>query len=271
MAKSNAAEPESPLREVRFRAGGFAPTAKPSASIAAFVLTLAVWEGAVRAGFISPLFLPAPSAVLQALVELARTGALWQNVGVSLERIAAGWAIGTAAGVAAGVAMGLWSVWRSVGLAFVAALFPIPKIALLPLLILWLGIGETSKVATIALGVFFPTVIAVYSGVDSVPRNLIRMAQSFGVPYGRIIWKVILPGALPYVMAGFRITTSTALILLVSAEMIGAQYGIGAFILQTGNMMMTDQLLAGVALLSMLGVLISWTLGRAERALFRWR
>ena len=263
--------PAPALREIPFRGGGFVLAAKPYASLIAFVIVLAVWEGVVRAGWISPLFLPAPSAIAAALIHLARTGLLWKHVSISLQRLAIGWTIGTVAGVAVGLSMGLWSLTRSVGLAFVSALFPIPKIALLPLLILWLGIGETSKDVTIALGVFFPTAITVYSGVDSAPRNLIRMAQSFGVPYHDIVRKVIVPGALPYVIAGFRITTSTALILLVSAEMIGAQYGVGAFILQTGNMMLTDQLLAGVTLLSVLGMMISWVLGRIERRLFRWR
>lgn len=272
MASISALEGPSPIvREIPFRGGGFVIAAKPYASLIAFAVVLAIWEGVVRADWISPLFLPAPSAIIAALIHLARTGLLWKHVSISLQRLAIGWTLGTAAGLAVGLSMGLWSLTRSIGLAFVSALFPIPKIALLPLLILWLGIGETAKVVTIALGVFFPTAIAVYSGVDSVPRNLIRMAQSFGVPYHDIVWKVIVPGALPYVIAGFRISTSTALILLVSAEMIGAQYGVGAFILQTGNMMLTDQLLAGVTLLSILGMMISWVLGRVERALFRWR
>src|SRR3546814_3580983 len=91
--------------------------------------------------------------------------------------------------------MGMFSLARAAGLPVVSALFPIPKIALLPLLILWFGIGEPSKVATIALGTFFPTAIATFSGVDGVPRTLIRMAQSFGVPTARIVWSVVLPGA----------------------------------------------------------------------------
>jgi ABC-type nitrate/sulfonate/bicarbonate transport system permease component len=153
----------------------------------------------------------------------------------------------------------------------VSALFPIPKISLLPLLILWLGIGEASKVATIALGVFFPTVIATYAAIDAVPRNLIRMGQSFGMAVPDVLRKIVLPGALPGILAGFRITASIALILLVSAEMIGAQYGIGAFILQAGNLMLTDQLLAGVAILSILGLAIGTGLTRLEKWLLRWR
>ena len=259
------------LRELPFRGGGFTIVRQPGAPLIAFLVVLAFWELSVRAGWLNPLFLPAPSTVMDALWELTRSGQIWLHVSVSLQRIGIGWALGTAFGIVVGVAMGIWSMSRSVGLAFVSALFPIPKVALLPLLILWLGIGESSKVATIALGVFFPTVISVYSGIDNVPRNLIAMAQSFGVPQRAILWKVVLPGALPSIISGFRITSSTALILLVSAEMIGAQFGIGAFVLQAGNMMLTDQLLAGVTLLSILGLLISALLSRLEARLLRWR
>jgi NitT/TauT family transport system permease protein len=153
----------------------------------------------------------------------------------------------------------------------VSAIFPIPKIALLPLLILWLGIGETSKVVTIALGVFFPTALAVYTGVGAVPGNLIRMAQSFEVPYFDIVRKVILPGALPSILGGFRISAAIALLLVVSAEMIGADSGIGAFVLQAGNLMQTDQLLAGVIVLSLLGLAIGKVVGLLENRLLRWR
>jgi NitT/TauT family transport system permease protein len=264
-------EPKVSATDLRFRGGGFVAAARPGAALAFFVVGVAVWETAVRMGVVSPLFLPAPSTIALALYDLAASGLLWRHLGVSLLRILGGWIVGTAAGLAVGMAMGLWPIARAVGIPFVSALFPIPKIALLPLLILWLGIGEPSKVATIALGVFFPTVIAVYSGIDAVPRNLIRMAQSFDLPPSAIIWKVVLPGALPNILAGFRITASIALILLVAAEMIGAQYGIGAFILATGNMMRTDQLMAGVAVLSMLGLAIGTLLTRIERRALRWR
>jgi NitT/TauT family transport system permease protein len=133
------------------------------------------------------------------------------------------------------------------------------------------GIGEEPKIATIPLGVFFSTAIAVYSGVDAVPRNLIRMAQSFNVPFSAIVRRVIWPGALPSILAGFRITASVALLLVVSAEMIGAEYGIGAFVLQAGNLMQTDQLLAGVVILSLFGLAVGWLISRLERRLLHWR
>ena len=183
---------------------------------------IGLWQLAGSAGWVNPLFLPAPSAILRAIYHLALSGALWQHLSYSIMRIGAGWVLGTVAGVVVGFAIGLSGLARGVGLTFISALFPIPKIALLPLLILWLGIGEQPKIATIALGVFFSTAISVYSGVDAVPRNLIRMAQSFNVPFHRIVRRVIWPGALPSILAGFRITASIALLLVVSAEMIGA-------------------------------------------------
>jgi taurine transport system permease protein len=258
-------------RPVAFRGGGFAHVPVRGAAAAAFVGLLALWEFSVGRGYVSPIFLPAPSAVVAALADLWEAGTLWRHVSESLVRLAGGWTIGTLAGLGAGFAIGVWSLGRSVGVPFVSALFPIPKISLLPLLILWLGIGEASKIATIALGVFFPTAIATYAAIDAVPRNLIRMAQSFDLPARDVLRKIVLPGALPGILAGFRISTSIALILLVSAEMIGAQYGIGAFILQAGNLMLTDQLLAGVLLISILGLAVGTGLTRLEKWLLRWR
>jgi ABC-type nitrate/sulfonate/bicarbonate transport system permease component len=256
---------------VRFRGGGFAPAQRRFAALGAFALLLVSWEMAGRLGWISPIFLPRPGAILTALADLAASGALAAHVAASLLRIAGGWALGSLAGFAVGLAIGLFGLARSVGIPFVSALFPIPKIALLPLMVLWFGIGEASKLATIALGVFFPTAIAVYAAVDAVPRNLIRMAQSFGVPAPAIIAKIVLPGAWPGILAGMRITASIALILVVSAEMIGAQQGIGQFVLQAGNLMIPEDLLAGIVVLSLLGLGIGSALSAIERRLTRWR
>jgi taurine transport system permease protein len=271
MADAHPHAPAAALRQIEFRGGGFVVSPRRGAALIAFVVVIAAWEGASRAGWISPIFLPSPGNILSALYDLIASGALWVHVSVSLGRILVGWSLGTVCGLGAGFAIGIWSLSRAVGLPVVSALFPIPKIALLPLLILWLGIGEASKVATIALGVFFPTTIATFSAIDSVPRNLIRMAQSFNLPAVAILRKVVLPGALPGILSGFRITASIALILLVSAEMIGAEHGIGAFILQAGNLMQTDQLLAGVVVLSLLGLVIGTALTRLEKWLLRWR
>ena len=265
------ADPNAETRPVAFRGAGFTPGTGRAAGWIALALVIGLWQLAGSARLVNPLFLPPPSAIARAIWQLALSGALWHHLSVSIMRIGTGWILGTVAGIIVGFAIGLSSLARGVGITFISALFPIPKIALLPLLILWLGIGEEPKIATIALGVFFSTAISVYSGVDNVPRNLIRMAQSFNVPFHAIVRRVIWPGALPSILAGFRITASVALLLVVSAEMIGAEYGIGAFVLQAGNLMQTDQLLAGVVILSLFGLAVGKLIVWLETRLLHWR
>jgi ABC-type nitrate/sulfonate/bicarbonate transport system permease component len=261
----------SERRPVRFRGAGFMPKAGRYSGWIALLAAILIWQLAGSTGLVNPLFLPTPFAISRAIWQLATSGALWHHLSYSILRIGMGWILGTIAGIIVGFAIGLSSLARGVGITFISALFPIPKIALLPLLILWLGIGEEPKIATIALGVFFSTAISVYSGVDAVPRNLIRMAQSFNVPFQAIVRRVIWPGALPSILAGFRITASIALLLVVSAEMIGAEFGIGAFVLQAGNLMQTDQLLAGVVILSLFGLAIGKAINWLETRLLHWR
>ncbi|MCC6946172.1 MAG: ABC transporter permease [Bradyrhizobiaceae bacterium] len=262
---------EQAERQLPFRGGGFEPETRTVISVISILSVIAAWQLATTYGLINPIFLPAPSHVASALHSMLVSGELWMHMSASLSRIGYGWSIGTAAGIAFGMLIGLFSVFRSLGIPLVAAIYPVPKIALLPLLILWLGIGEGSKVATIAASVFFPTVIATFSGVDSVPRNLIRMAQSFNVPLGRIAWNVLLPGALPSLLAGFRISVAASLLVLVAAEMIGAEYGIGALLIAAGNLMQTDRLMAGVVVLSALGLTLGAVISYLERKLLVWR
>jgi len=256
---------------VRFRGAGFDPVPRQWIAWTFFAALLLLWQAGSMHGLIDQLFLPSPVRIAQSLYELTLSGELLRHLGVSLARIGVGWLFGTIAGVLVGGLIGLSSIWRSAGLPFISALFPIPKIALLPLLILWLGIGEASKIATIALGVFFPMAISTYAGVDNVQRNLIRMAQSFNVPVAAIIAKVVIPGMLPSVLSGCRISASIALILVVSAEMIGANVGIGSFLLTAGNLMQTDQLMAGIVAISILGLVIGAVISWLERVLLSWR
>jgi len=256
---------------VRFRGGGFAP--KPLGLIGplVFVVLIGLLEIGARVGWIPALVFPAPSEAAKALIYLVETGQIWDHLGASLFRLVVGWSTGMVLGVSIGFAIGLFSLARAGMVPVVAALFPIPKIALLPLFVIWFGIGEGSKVATILFGTFFPTVIATFGGVDNVDRSLIRMGQSFGMSWWSIVRKIVLPGALPAILSGMRISASIAIILLVAAEMIGAEFGIGAYVLQAGNLNLTDQLIAGVAMLSVLGLCVSWLIGRAERYFLRWR
>ncbi len=189
----------------------------------------------------------------------------------SLTRLVVGSAIGCGLGIAVGFSIGLFSVARAGFVPLVAALFPIPKIALLPLFVIWFGIGEQSKYALIAFGTFTPTVVATYGAVDNVDRTLVRMGQSFSLSWWSIVRKIVLPGAMPGILSGLRISLAIAIILLVAAEMLGAEYGIGAYILLAGSLYDLERLFAGVVILSALGVLVSWVIGLVEKRLLHWR
>lgn len=262
---------EQTIQPVRFRGGGFAPQPRKFVGPAVFIILIAVWEAGSRLGIISSLVLPAPSEAFSAFMDLVHSGNLWKHVSASLQRLVIGFFSGAALGLIVGTAAGLSSYARAGIKPLVAAIFPIPKIALLPLFIIWFGIGEGSKVATILFGCFFPTVIATYGAIDSVDRTLIRMGQSFGLSRLHIIWKIVLPAALPGILSGMRIAASISIILLVAAEMIGAEYGIGAYVLLAGNLMATDQLIAGVAILSVLGLAVSALITLAEKRFLSWR
>ncbi len=264
--------PESlPRQKVKFRGGGFAPKPVRGVGVLVFVVLIAFLEVGTRTGFISNLTMPRPSDVLKTFVDLWSSGLLWQHLVPSLSRLAVGAAIGVTTGIGVGILIGLFSLIRAGLVPLVSALFPIPKIALLPLFVIWFGIDEASKYALIAFGTFTPTVVATYGAVDNVDRTLIRMGQSFNLSWWSIVRKIVLPGAMPGILSGLRISLAIAIILLVAAEMLGAEYGIGAYILEAGSLYDLERLFTGVAILSILGVAISAIIGLIEKHLLKWR
>lgn len=239
--------------------------------VLALVALVAAWEVVARAGWVPVLFLPSPLGVLAEGRDMLVSGELAGHLAASLKRLVLGFAVGGGLGAAVGIAVGFFSIAEAVGAPIIAATFPVPKIALLPLLILWLGLGEPSKVAVIALGVFFPMVINTYTGVRQADALLVRAAVSFGARRASVIRKVILPSALPMIFAGLRLGAGTALLLLVAAEMIAVESGIGFLVLHAGNIMATTKLMVGIVVLSLLGVLSHWGLNRLERLAIPWR
>jgi NitT/TauT family transport system permease protein len=262
---------EAGMRPVAYRGGGFRPRPVGWMGPVVFIVLLAAIEAGTRGGLISSLTLPRPSDVIATLYDLAVSGFLWKHLWPSLTRLVIGAAMGVLAGVGVGVLIGLWSYVRAGLVPLVAAIFPIPKIALLPLFVIWFGIGEGSKYALIALGTFTPMVVATYGAVDNVDRSLVRMGQSFGLRWLSIVVKIILPGAMPGILSGLRVSLAIGIILLVAAEMLGAEYGIGAYILQAGSLYDLERLFAGVTILSVMGVALSALVGLVERRVLRWR
>jgi NitT/TauT family transport system permease protein len=186
-------------------------------------------------------------------------------------RIGAGFALGAGTGTALGLVLGTSRVVEAMGNPLIAATYPIPKIALLPLMILWLGIGEAPKIAMIALGVFFPVVINTYAGVRGTDPLMVKAARSLGAGRRQVVGKVLLPSALPMILAGYRLGAGIALLLVVSAEMINATTGIGFLILNSGDLMLTGKLMVGLVLLSLLGLASAWGLRLLEGYLVPWR
>lgn len=268
---TTSSQPDNRQIEVRFRGGGFAPKSRRWVGFAVFAVLIALVEWGTRTGWITSLTLPRPSDVMKTLGELYSSGLLYKHLSLSLSRLVIGAALGASVGVSVGVVIALFSYIRAGLVPLIAAIFPIPKIALLPLFVIWFGIDEGSKYALIAFGTFTPTVVATYGAVDNVDRSLIRMGQSFGLSWFSIVRKIVLPGAMPGILSGLRISLAIAIILLVAAEMLGAQYGIGAYILEAGSLYDLERLFAGVVILSLLGVIVSAVIGLIERRLLGWR
>ncbi len=243
----------------------------PWLSLSSFILILLLWEIVSRMQWIPPLFLPAPSGILSEAWSMLKTGLIFKHIYASLRRILWGFSIACITGVGVGVLIGFFSIPEAIGNPLIAATFPIPKIAILPLLILWLGIGEPSKVAVIALGVFFPMAINVYTGVKNVDPLLIKAALSLGSNRTRIIRKVILPSILPMIFAGMKLGIGIALLLVVAAEMVAADAGIGFLILTAADLMETKKLMVGLILLSLLGLFFNWLFQKLERVFIPWK
>jgi len=265
------ASPVPNRQAVPYRGGGFSPKPVRGLGLVVFVLLILLIELGTRSGFISNLTMPRPSDVFATFVQLWQSGLLWKHLLPSLSRLVVGSALGLSLGIGVGILIGLFSLIRAGLVPLVSALFPIPKIALLPLFVIWFGIDEASKYALIAFGTFTPTVVATYGAVDNVDRSLIRMGQSFSLSWFSIVRKIVIPGAMPGILSGLRVSLAIAIILLVAAEMLGAEYGVGAYILEAGSLYDLERLFTGVMLLSVLGVTVSWLIGLVERRLLVWR
>ncbi|ALS21932.1 MULTISPECIES: ABC transporter permease [Paenibacillus] len=272
-AQTKASKPAVPARRqmIRNRVAFLENRTPAYASALGIVGIVLMWEALCRTGVVPALFLPSPSAIVTVGWGMLMTGEILENVLASLFRIAAGYALGSFAGIVIGLLLGFFRWVDSVLTPVVYSIYPIPKIALLPLFILWLGIGEMPKLTIIALGVFFPVVINTYAGVKNVDPILIKAAVTFGSNHLSVIRKVTLPASLPTIFAGLKLAAGNSLLLLVAAEMIAADKGIGSMILHYGNLMMTTNLMVGVLLLSLLGLVFNRSLERLERKLLPWK
>ena len=233
-------------------------------------LILVVWQCIVALGGMNPLFLPSPAAVLVAGWELIRSGQLPWAVLVSLNRIVQGFVYGSLAGIALGLLAGAIRWVDDVVDPWVAAIYPIPKSALFPLFLLWFGLGDSSKIVTISVGVLFLVLINTVTGVKSINPLLLKAAQDLGATRAQVFVKVILPGALPNIFTGLRLGIGMALILVFITEIEATKAGLGFLLWEAFQLLDTTRVFVGVVTFGVLGILSSWALQWLERVCCPW-
>jgi len=238
--------------------------------IASVAVLLLLWQALVQAGRINPLFLPAPLSVLAAMWELTRSGELPWAVLVSLNRVLQGFAYGAAAGVLLGLLAGAIRWVEDVLDPWVAAAYPIPKSALFPLFLLWFGLGDPSKIVTIAVGVLFLVLVNTITGVHSINPVLLKAARDLGATRLQVFTKVILPGALPNIFTGLRLGAGMALILVFITEIEATKAGLGFLLWEAFQLMDTRHVFVGVVTFGVLGVATTWLLQWLERVTCPW-
>jgi sulfonate transport system permease protein len=229
-----------------------------------------VWEIAAKSGALSTRVLPEPLAVVRAAWALIESGEMWQDVRVSTWRALSGFAIGGGIGLVLGLATGLFKPVETALDSTVQMVRNIPALAMIPLVILWFGIGEEAKVFLVALGVFFPVYVNTFHGIRSVDANLVEMARSYGLKGFALYREVILPGALPSILVGVRFALGLMWVTLIVAETISAQSGIGYMTMNAREFLQTDVVVVGILLYAALGKLADWLAKRLERAALRW-
>lgn len=223
------------------------------------VAVLLVWELFVRLGNIAVIYLPPPSTIAIYLFRMLADGTIELNLGVTLLRILAGFAVAAAAGVTLGVLMGMSHLIARVADPWISALYPLPKIALIPLLVIWLGTGEVYKIVISAITAFFPIVISTYAGIRQTDPGLIKAAKDLGANHRQIQIKIVIPAAVPSIFAGLHLGMGVTIILVVAAEMIGSssQSGMGFLLIQAGQVMETEKVFASLVVLAVVGALVN--------------
>jgi len=246
-----------------------------SLSLLSLALLLLIWWSITALGLISPLFLPAPQQVLSKLLLIASPqgfmdATLWQHLAASLTRMLVALFAAAAIGIPVGIAMGLSPAVRGLLDPLIELYRPVPPLAYLPLMVIWFGIGETSKILLIYLAIFAPVTLSTLAGVRNTQQVRIRAAQSLGASRWQLLRWVILPGALPEILTGLRIGLGVGWSTLVAAELIAATRGLGFMVQSAGEFLATDVVLAGIAVIALIAFTLELGLRALQRRLTPW-
>ncbi len=240
-------------------------------NLASPLFLLLGWEIAVRAGWLDARFFPAPSKIFGTFIALAESGVLWAHTWASLTRLFWGVLLGGIPGLLLGVAMGLYRPLRAILEPLVSATYPIPKSAILPLILLIFGLGEASKIVMVAIGVFYPILINATAGVLEINKVYLDVGRNFGAGRWQVFRTIALPGALPLIMSGLKLGVGMGLILIAIAEMIGAKNGLGFMIWSAWEILAVETMYVGLTVIALLGFLFSTALKETERFVIPWK
>src|ERR1043166_6725587 len=242
------------------------PNAIRAASVAVFFV---VWEYYGRR--MDPIFMAPPSAIFQAALELIRNGALEKALIQTLWPFSIGMALTVVIGIALGIIMAQWRTLEYVLDPFINALYAIPRIALVPLIILWAGLEFVGKVTILVSVAIFPITVNTFAGIRDVRGSMLEIGRAYGATEWQIFWKIILPAAIPFIMAGIRLAVGLAIIGIIVAEFFTAISGLGGMIVEYANVFATAKLFVPIIVIALVGVVLTELVQWAERRLSRWR
>jgi taurine transport system permease protein len=267
--------PIDEVRVVRMRGFGLGERSTFPISIATAVVIVAAWWAASEARIVPHLFLPTPSEVVNAAVSFWQDGyanaSMWEHVSASLLRILSAAAIAIGLGVPVGLFMGLSRWAKGVFDTPIEFYWPLPPLAYLPLMIIWLGIGEASKIALLTMAMFAPIAIAAQAGVRSVSLERVNAALSLGATRLQLLREVVMPSALPEILTGTRIAIGVGWSTLVAAELIAATRGIGHFVMSASQFLATDFVFVGIGVIAVCAFAFSFAMRLVERWLVPWK
>ena len=241
-----------------------------SAGFITFILFLAVWSILSYGGIVNPLFLPTPTAVLATGVDLIVHGDLLSDIGISFTRVLIGFLVAALIGIPLGILMGSLKIMEGAFEPIIGFIRYMPASAFIPLLILWIGLGESEKMSVIFLGTFFQLTLMVMDVTKNVQNELIEVSYTLGAKKNQVFTRVILPASLPGIVDTLRITFGWAWTYLVVAEIVGASSGLGYMIMQASRFLQPDKIIVGIITIGLLGLLTDMVFKAIYRASFSW-
>lgn len=235
------------------------------------VVLIAIWQGASSAGILNPVTLPSPATILETFVALVKKGTLQRNLLISSQRVLTGYVISAVSAVVLGILIGLSSHFKRMTDLIIQILKPIPPISWIPLVILWFGIGEESKVFLIFIGGFFTILVNVVDGIRRIDVKLVELSDAMVIPRLKYIFQVVIPYAAPNIFTGLRVGLGQSWMCVVAAELVASSTGLGYMIMYARQFGQTDVVIVGMLMIGIIGKIMDSVLMFVEKRVIRWK